>query len=106
MKITVTKRDGSTRMIRAEAGQILMEALRDNEIDDIEAICGGNCACGTCHVYIASEAFEEMPKPAEAEVDILECFDSAKPNSRLSCQVELTETMDGLCLEVAPQDTI
>ena len=101
-KIIVRTRAGEARTIHAQANQSVMEALRDNGVDDIEALCGGSCACATCHVYVDLKFAERLPPVSAAESELLDATDSRKPGSRLSCQVPLTAELDGLEVEVAP----
>jgi 2Fe-2S ferredoxin len=100
--IVVRLRTGETRRIDAAGEHSIMETLRDNGIDEIEALCGGSCACATCHVYIDDKFKERLPPMSAAENDLLDASDSRRANSRLSCQIILTEELDGLEVEVAP----
>lgn len=81
-----------------------MEALRDNGIDEILALCGGCCACATCHPYIESDTTHPLPPISEGENDLLDSSDHRTAISRLSCQIELNESHDGLSVIVAPED--
>ncbi len=102
--IHVTDRDGNQHSVEAREGAVLMEVLRDEGMG-IEAICGGQCACGTCHCYIDPAWFEKLGGCSEDEhqlVSYLHCFDSKR--SRLTCQIEVTKALDGLRLEVAPDE--
>lgn len=102
--ITVTDRDGTTVPISADPGATLLEAIRDGGIDDLLALCGGCCSCATCHVYIGA-SHPELFAPASAdENDLLDASEHRQPSSRLSCQVELTEELDGLSVTVAPEN--
>jgi ferredoxin, 2Fe-2S len=102
VKITVRTRAGGSRTIEAKPGQSIMEALRDNGIDDIEALCGGSCACATCHVYIEDPFKDRLPPMSSAENDLLDAAESRRANSRLSCQIPLTQELDGIEVEIAP----
>jgi len=73
-----------------------MEAAVINNVDGIDADCGGACACATCHVYLDPTRFEQIGSAGELELEMLEVAEEVKPNSRLSCQVKITEEMDGL----------
>jgi ferredoxin, 2Fe-2S len=103
-KINVTLRTGQTRELSFKPGHSLMETLRHNGVDEIEAICGGSCSCATCHVYVEPGFEASMPTIGDDENDLLDCSDHRRPTSRLSCQVPMTEALDGLKVEVAPQD--
>ncbi|MGI9309394.1 MAG: 2Fe-2S iron-sulfur cluster-binding protein [Gammaproteobacteria bacterium] len=103
-KLKVTDREGALHEIEAEAGQNVMESLRDLD-DGVEALCGGMCSCATCHVYIAPEWFAKLTPAQDDELELLEeteCFDAAR--SRLSCQVDVSADMDGMPLEIAPEE--
>jgi len=89
-------------MIEAPANQSVMEALRDSGIDEVEALCGGSCACATCHVFVDECFKHKLPPMSSAENDLLDATDSRRSGSRLSCQIPLTEELDGLEVEVAP----
>jgi 2Fe-2S ferredoxin len=101
-RIIVRIRSGEIRTIDAQANQSVMEALRDNGVDDVEALCGGSCACATCHIYVDQRFMDRLPQQSSAENDLLDATDSRRPNSRLSCQIPLTEDLDGIEVEVAP----
>lgn len=89
--------DGSRYEVPARPGQSVMEAARDYGIQGIRADCGGACSCSTCHVYVAPEWIGRLPAKAPMEEDMLEFALEPDPErSRLSCQVEVTEAMDGL----------
>lgn len=102
MQIQVTLRDGSQRSIAGAPGMTLLDAIRDAGIDDLMALCGGCCSCATCHVFVDAP---ELAAPGSAdEDDLLESSSHRAPNSRLSCQVELSEALDGLAVTIAPED--
>lgn len=102
--IHITDRDGRQHSLEATPGSILMEVLRDAGMG-IEAICGGQCACATCHCLIEPAWFETAGAPGEDELDLvssLDCFDPGR--SRLTCQLDVSDTLDGLTLTVAPEE--
>ena len=102
MKIKVTDRDGNKHELEGDSNSTLMEILRDAGLD-IEAACGGCCACATCHVYINDQWLEKIsPKDDDEESMLDQAFD-VKKNSRLSCQINLSDELDGLVLELAPE---
>lgn len=103
-KVIVKTRAGEERQIDAESGISLMENLRDNGIDDILAICGGCCACATCHVYVDPAFADRLPPMSEDELDLLSCSSGYTEQSRLSCQIEMSDALDGLRVTVAPED--
>lgn len=102
--INVTTRDGRTKAIEGGAGVSLMENLRAGGIEEILALCGGCCSCATCHVYIGEPWLSALPPIDPDEDDLLSTTDVRRPNSRLSCQLTLTGTLDGIELTVAPED--
>lgn len=103
-RIHVTDQDGSQASINAESGLTLMEVLRDEGYDGIQALCGGNCSCATCHVYIDEDWLEKVGDQDDDEQDLLGDSDHQLPNSRLSCQIEVTDALDGLNVTIAPDD--
>ena len=102
MKIKVTDRDGKKHELEGDTNSTLMEILRDAGLD-IEAACGGCCACATCHVYISDQWLEKIsPKDDDEESMLDQAFD-VRNSSRLSCQINLSEDLDGIELELAPE---
>ena len=102
MKITVTDRDGNKQILKGDSNSTLMEIIRDDGID-IEAACGGCCACATCHVYVDNKWLNKIdPKDDDEESMLDQAFD-VRINSRLSCQINLSDELDGLELELAPE---
>jgi 2Fe-2S ferredoxin len=88
------------REVSAETGSNLMQASLDNGIDEILGECGGSCSCATCHCYIDENWLSKTGKPDEIEQEMLECTLEPKENSRLSCQITITDEMDGLIVYV------
>ena len=99
MKIFVTDRSGNSQVLECDNKSTLMEVLRDNGMD-IEAACGGCCACATCHVYVAKEWIEKLPPKEDSEEDMLDFAVHVKDNSRLSCQIKVTDDLDGIVLDM------
>lgn len=99
--VCVTTREAERRLIQGTAGRSLMEVIRDAGIDDIEAICGGMCACSTCHVYVEPDDLAMLPPMSESERDMLSAS-APKPGSRLACQIILTDALEGLRVTIAP----
>ena len=97
--LNVTNRAGEQHQLEAKAGATLMEALRDNDMD-IEAICGGCCSCATCHVYIQPEMLVNTGEVSDVESDLLECAYEPDERSRLSCQVVIDSSMDGMVVHI------
>ncbi len=101
-KIFVTDRAGIEHEIAAEEGSTLMEIIRDEGLD-IEASCGGCCACATCHVYVDSEWKYKLTQKDDDEESMLDQAFDVKENSRLSCQIHFTKELDGIKLKLAPE---
>jgi ferredoxin, 2Fe-2S len=102
--ITVIDRSGNARDVEADKGLSLMEVIRDNGFDELLALCGGCCSCATCHVYVGPEFSASLPAMSEDENDLLDSTDSRTEYSRLSCQVQVTDALDGLQVTIAPED--
>lgn len=102
--ITVISRDGASRDIQAENGLSLMEVLRDNGIDELLALCGGCCSCATCHVQIDPSFADKLTPMGEDENDLLDSSDHRNEYSRLSCQIPVTDALDGLVVTIAAED--
>lgn len=99
-KITFIQPDGSSQVVEATPGVTVMEAAKLNGVPGIEAECGGACACATCHVYVADEWREKVGAPEEMEEDMLDFAFDVRESSRLSCQIKVTEELDGLVVFV------
>lgn len=103
-QIIVTTRGGEEQVLKAEPGQTVMTVIRDSGIPDIEAICGGSCACATCHVYVSPDFIDQLPPVTEDELVLLEGSEHYQAEtSRLSCQIRFSEALDGLALRIAPE---
>jgi ferredoxin, 2Fe-2S len=95
-KITFIDAAGQSRSVEAASGSTVMEAAIRNGIPGIEAECGGACACATCHVYVDDAWTAIVGKPAPMEEDMLDFAYDVRVNSRLCCQIRVTEALDGL----------
>ena len=95
-KITYKDHEGGSRTIEVEKGLSVMEGAIQNDIPGIDADCGGSMACATCHVYVEEKWLNKIPKVEEAEVDMIDMAYEPKKNSRLSCQLIVTDELDGL----------
>jgi 2Fe-2S ferredoxin len=105
MKITFVDSKGGEQLIDAPAGISLMEAALKNGVSGIEADCGGACSCATCHVFIGSEWADKIPPKEDMEDAMLEFALDLRDESRLSCQILLTDTLDGLVVELPDSQT-
>jgi 2Fe-2S ferredoxin len=93
--------DGTEQRVQTTAGTTLMRAANDNGLDGIAADCGGECACATCHVYVDEAFADKLPPLAKAENDMLDFVAAERrPTSRLSCQIRITDAMDGIVLAI------
>ena len=101
-KVIVKDRQGNITELTGDLGMSLMEIIRDAGMD-IEASCGGCCACATCHIYIDKEWLSKLPKSDDDEESMLDQAFSVKNNSRLSCQINFTKKIDGIRLVLAPE---
>jgi len=101
--IHVTDRNGQSYEIETHPGDHLMEVLREFDWGPA-AICGGMCACATCHVFVGEAWFEAFPQRGMDEQELLGSLDHFQSNSRLSCQMELQEQHDGLSVTLAPEE--
>ena len=99
-KITFMQPDGQSQIVEAKNGMTVMEAAKMNDVPGIEAECGGACACATCHVYVDQEWRDKVGTPAETEEDMLDFAFDVREESRLSCQIKVTDDLDGLVLRV------
>ena len=100
--IKVKDREGEVHELKAEIGSTIMEIIRDAGLD-IEAACGGCCACATCHVYVTNDKIEKLNAIDDDEESMLDQTFDVEKNSRLGCQIEYTDVMDGMELTLAPQ---
>jgi ferredoxin, 2Fe-2S len=104
LKLNIASRDGSARTITAKTGVSLMEAIRDAGIEDVLALCGGCCSCATCHVYVDEADLDRLPAMTADENDLLDSSEHRTGRSRLSCQLKLHAGLEGLRVQVAPED--
>ena len=95
-KIIYNDYQGNSKTIEVDNGLSVMEGAIQNDIPGIDADCGGAMACATCHVYVKENWFNKLPKPEDAEVDMIDMAYEPKKNSRLSCQIIVSDELDGL----------
>ena len=96
VKITFIDAQGAARTVEGEVGSTVMETAIKNGVPGIEAECGGACACSTCHVYVDEIWRAKVGEPSPMEADMLDFAFEVKPHSRLSCQIKVSEELDGL----------
>jgi ferredoxin, 2Fe-2S len=94
--ITFTDSSGESRTVDAENGSTVMETALRNAIPEIEAECGGACSCATCHVYVDEAWSATVGGPSPMEEDMLDFAFEVRPTSRLSCQIKVSDALDGL----------
>lgn len=99
-KITYIEQNGTKHQVEAEVGMTVMEAAVKNSVPGIEAECGGACSCATCHVYVDEAWRKATGEPEEMEEDMLDFAFDVRDSSRLSCQIKITEEMDGLVVHL------
>jgi ferredoxin, 2Fe-2S len=103
-KLIVVTREGKERELEGETGLSVMEIIRDGGIDELLALCGGCCSCATCHVHIDPAFSDRMPEMSEDENDLLDSSNHRDADSRLSCQIRFTQSLDGLKIRIAKED--
>ena len=99
-KITYIEHDGKTHTIEVASGLSVMEGAVQNNIPGIDADCGGSMACATCHVYVKEEWFNKIPKKEDGEEDMIDMAFEPKKNSRLSCQIMVSDQLEGLVVDI------
>jgi 2Fe-2S ferredoxin len=102
--LNVVTRDGGEQSFEAKSGLSVMEAIRNAGIDDLLALCGGCCSCATCHVYVDPAFADKLPAMDEAENDLLDGSTHRNDTSRLSCQLPMSDAIDGIRVTIAPED--
>ena len=103
-KLIVVNRAGEEQAVEGDNGLSVMEVIRDNGFDELLALCGGCCSCATCHVYVDPDFADVLPAMTEDENGLLDSSDHRNDTSRLSCQVVLSDALDGLRVTIAPED--
>tara|TARA_B100000427_G_C15306251_1_gene506273 strand:+ start:415 stop:735 length:321 start_codon:yes stop_codon:yes gene_type:complete len=99
-KITYIEHSGKSHTIEVQNGLTVMEGAVQNNIPGIDADCGGSCACATCHVYVDENWFDKLPKKEDTEEDMLDMAFEPKKFSRLSCQITVTDDLNGLVVKM------
>ena len=99
-KITYIEHRGKSHTIEVSNGLSVMEGAVQKNIPGIDADCGGSMACATCHVYVKEEWFNKLPKKEDGEEDMLDMAFEPKKNSRLSCQLMISDQLDGLVVNL------
>ena len=99
-KVTYIESNGKSHTIDVQNGLTVMEGAIQNNIPGIDADCGGSMACATCHVYVKEEWFNKIPKKEDGEEDMLDMAHEPNKFSRLSCQIIVTEDLDGMVVQL------
>lgn len=102
--LTVVDRAGEERTVDAEIGLSVMEVLKINGFDDVLALCGGCCSCATCHVHVDAAYLDRLPPVSEDEDDLLDAVEDRDATSRLSCQLPVSEALDGMRVVIGAED--
>jgi len=103
-KLVIVNEAGAETEIEAQTGRTVMEVIRDAGFDEMLALCGGCCSCATCHVYVDPAFADKLPAISADEDDLLDSSDNRQAGSRLSCQLAVTDALDGLKITIAPAD--
>jgi len=103
-KLVIVNSAGEEKEIEAQTGRTVMEVIRDAGFDEMLALCGGCCSCATCHVHIDPAFADKLPAIGEDEDDLLDSSDHRDGNSRLSCQLPVTDAIDGMRVTIAEPD--
>ena len=104
-KITYIEHNGTNHTVDVQNGLTVMEGAVQNNIPGIDADCGGSMACATCHVYVKEDWFDKINKKNECEDDMLDQAYEPKKNSRLSCQIIVSDDLDGLVVDMPEKQT-
>jgi len=99
-KITYIQHDGGEQTVEVKTGLSVMEGAIRNNVPGIDADCGGACACATCHVYVDPDWLPAAGKASAMEESMLDFADNVEPNSRLSCQIRVSDALDGLVVRL------
>ena len=99
-QVTYIEHDGTAHQVELEEGLSVMRGAVDNGVPGIDADCGGECACATCHVFVDEPWLARTGTPGEQEASMLSFAATAQPNSRLSCQITMTGALDGLVVRL------
>ena len=94
--VTYVEHDGTEHALEVKSGLSVMEGAVKHDVPGIDADCGGACACATCHVYVDEAWTDRTGSPSAMEESMLDFAEGVKPNSRLSCQIKMTDALDGL----------
>jgi len=103
-KLVIIDTEGGEKEVDVKNGFSVMEAIRDNGFDELLALCGGCCSCATCHVKVDPAFADKIPPRSPDEDDLLDSLDGKNEYSRLSCQIKVTDELDGMRVQIAEQE--
>ena len=101
-KLNVIDKEGNRSLIEIEEGTTIRDAIEDILAPDMFGICGGNCACGTCHIYVESNDFSKLKTKKDDEINTLELAQDTNQYSRLSCQIEFIKEYNNITITIVP----
>ena len=104
-KVTYIESGGAEHVVDVDPGLNVMEGSILNEVPGIIGLCGGICSCATCHCYIEGEWTEKLSPPSEGELAMLERASDRRPESRLGCQIVVTEALDGITIRLPEEQS-
>lgn len=102
--LQIITRDGTSLRVEASTDLSVMEAIRDHGVDELQALCGGQLSCATCHVYVQQDYADRLPPMSEYEDELLDSSDYRTELSRLSCQIHCDPSIDGSTVTIAPEN--
>lgn len=103
-ELHIITREGETHTVAGQPGLSVMELIREAGVDELLAMCGGSCSCATCHVIVDARFVDRLPPMGEDENDLLDSSQYRNDRSRLSCQLSWEADLDGLTVQIAPED--
>jgi 2Fe-2S ferredoxin len=103
-KLFIKRRNGVEKVLEGRPSLSLMEIMRHNGVEELLALCGGSCSCATCHIFVDETFLDVLPAMKPEEDDLLDSSDHRRPNSRLACQIQYSNALDGLRFTIAPED--
>lgn len=103
-ELIVVTREGEECSLSPDVGLSVMEVIRDAGIDELLALCGGCCSCATCHIHVDPGYYDKLPPITDDENDLLDGSDRRDATSRLSCQVMVSEALNGMRITIAKED--
>ena len=99
-KVTYIEFNGKERVVDIDPGSSVMQGAINNNVRGVIAECGGACSCATCHVYVEGTWIDKLEQKSEEETGMLDAVCEPRPNSRLSCQIKMSENLDGLVVRM------